>query len=151
MKKEDKFKCMSVYTDAMGDKSIIGEVYISMCSSGSNIFMMNAADEYNIIFIPIHLIKSFFIPDIFTPQSTRVISSPQSLSIRGLLEKADNLEYNIRTGFSLFSGVDESYRLDLIKAAQKDLAATVAELHNILNPTLIANESMVTLAEEVMK
>jgi len=70
-------------------------------------------------------------------------------SIKQYIDKLHSLEYNIRNGFSLFAGVDDNYRLQLIKDAQKHLAKTVAELNFILNPPKM--RSCVELAEDMAK
>lgn len=70
-------------------------------------------------------------------------------SIRTLLEKASNLEYSFRTGFDLFTGLDELYKKTMCEKALQDLRSTVAELNNILNPQPM--QSVVEIAEDVLK
>ena len=66
-------------------------------------------------------------------------------SIRTLLEKASNLEYSFRTGFDLFTGLDEPYKKTMCEKALQDLRSTVAELNAILNP--LPMQSVVEIAE----
>jgi hypothetical protein len=70
-------------------------------------------------------------------------------SIEQLLLDAVTLNNSIKTGFSLFSGIDEAHRLTLIKDAQKQLAETVSQLNLILNPPTM--RSCVELAEDMAK
>ena len=66
-------------------------------------------------------------------------------SIKQLLDKASNLEYNYRTGFDLFYKLDESYRKEMCERALLDLRETVAQLNIILNP--VPMQSVVEIAE----
>ena len=76
-----------------------------------------------------------------------MITQENTPSIKQLIDKLHDLEYNIRNGFSLFEGIDDNYRLQLIKDAQRDMASTAQQLNLILNPPTM--RSSVEIAEEM--
>ena len=53
--------------------------------------------------------------------------------VKQLLLDALTLCNSIDNDFSLFSGIDDNHRLNLIKDAQESLRKKVVELNNILN------------------